>query len=67
MFALVIGIIFGIVMAVLVGALFVAIYDVCISTKSENIVLIVGIIACLIMLIGIPVTCVNYDIHCYKS
>lgn len=67
MFALVIGIIFGIVMAVLVGALFVAIHDVCISTKSENIVLIVGIIACLIMLIGIPVTCVNYDIHCYKS
>ena len=56
MFALVIGIIFGIVMAVLVGALFVAIYDACISTKSENIVSIVGIIACLIMLIGIPVT-----------
>lgn len=41
MFALVIGIIFGIVMAVLVGVLFVAIYDECISEKSENIVSIV--------------------------
>ena len=36
------------------------------ARKSKNVV-ITGIIACVIVLIGIPVTCVNYDMHYYKS
>ena len=67
MFVLVIGIIFGVVIAVMVGMLFVVIHDECFRRKSKNVALITGIIACVIVLIGIPVACVNYDMHHYKS
>lgn len=67
MFALIVGIIFGVIVAVPVGILFSEIYGVCFSRKSEKIVSVAGIVACLIVLIGIPVACVNYDMHCYKS
>lgn len=66
MFALIVGIIFGVIVAIPVGILFSEIYGACFSRKSEKIVSVAGIAACLIVLIGIPTACVNYDIHCYK-
>ena len=66
MFALIVGIIFGVIVAIPVGILFSVIYGACFSRKSEKIVSVAGIAACLIVLIGIPTACVNYDIHCYK-
>lgn len=67
MFALVSGIILGMVLAVLIGFLVSVIHDICYTKKSETIVLLVGAIACIAVLIFIPGALVNYDMHCYKS
>lgn len=67
MFALIAGIVLGVIVTVPVGILFSEIYGSCFSRKSEKIVAVAGIAICLIVLIGIPTACVNYDIHCYKS